>query len=82
MLSTVYEVTSNDRMFAGAWGHVDFDRGVGGGELWELMLEEEAGGEAVSQSKKRDAAEDLEPQRCILGRELYFMPFELPAQSQ
>lgn len=43
MLSAVYEVTSNDGMFARAWGDMDFDRGVGGGELGELMLEEEAG---------------------------------------
>lgn len=41
MLRAVDEVTADDRMSAGAGGDVDFDGRVGGGELGEVVLEEE-----------------------------------------
>lgn len=60
----------DDGVFARTRRDGDFDLGVGAGKGWKIVLEESAGALCQSPSRKEDV---------VLA---YFMPLELPAQSQ
>lgn len=75
MLGAVDEMTADDRMFARPGRYVDLNRGVGGGELRKMVLEEEAGWRGGSVREEKG-------ERLVVMGSMYFMPFELPAQSQ
>lgn len=54
MLSTVYEMTSNDGMTVWTRRNVDFDRRVRGRETGEVVLEEETRKKYISSAGMRD----------------------------